>query len=116
MTGASQQSPGDMLKTEIVMKVLENPFNALAQSPPNALGIIFFAMLTGLACLGLGEQARPVTEFFRSFNEVMMKITLWFMEVAPFAIGCLIASVVAELGMDAFNRWRGTARRLSAAF
>lgn len=103
MASASEQSPGDMLKTEILMKILENPFNALAQSPPNALGIIFFAMLTGLACLGLGDQAKPVTTFFESFNDVMMKITMWFMEVAPVAIGCLIASVVAELGTEALQ-------------
>ncbi len=103
MNTASEQSPGDMLKTQILMKVLENPFNALAQSPPNALGIIFFAMLTGLACLALGEQAKPVISFFQSFNDVMMKITMWMMEVAPFAIGCLIASVIAELGTEALQ-------------
>jgi len=103
MNTASEQTPGDMLKTEILMKILENPFNALAQSPPNALGVIFFAMLTGLACLALGEQAKPVMTFFQSFNEVMMKITMWMMEVAPVAIGCLIASVVAELGMEALQ-------------
>jgi len=103
MSTASEQSPGDMLKTQILMKILENPFNALAQSPPNALGIIFFAMLTGLACLALGDQAKPVVSFFQSFNDVMMKITMWMMEVAPVAIGCLIASVVAELGTEALQ-------------
>lgn len=103
MTQASEQSALDMFKSEILIKILENPFHSLAQSPPNSLGVIFFAILTGLACLALGEQAKPVTEFFQSFNKIMMTITLWLMEIAPVAIGCLIASVVASLGLDALQ-------------
>jgi solute carrier family 1 (neuronal/epithelial high affinity glutamate transporter), member 1 len=93
----------DMLRQEIVGPILTNPFNALAQNPPNALGIIFFAMLLGLACVIIGESARPVARFFEALNDVMMKITLWIMEIAPIGVGCIMASLVATLGTDALQ-------------
>lgn len=100
---AEERGPGDMFREQILIPILSNPFTALAKSPPNALGIIFFAILTGLACTITGEAARPVATFFRGFNKVMMTITLWVMEIAPVAIGCLIASLVATLGYDALR-------------
>lgn len=98
-----ERSVGDMLKEELLLPILANPFNALAQSPPNSLGIIFFAILIGLACVVIGAPARPVGEFFVSFSEIIMKITLWIMEIAPYSIGCIIASLVATLGYDALE-------------
>lgn len=95
------RGPGDMMREEILRPILTNPFNALAQNPPNALGIIFFAILIGLALVIIGEPAKPVGQFFESLNKVMLVITLWIMELAPFGIACIIASLVATLGVDA---------------
>ena len=92
-----------MFRDEILRPILTNPFTALSKSPPNSLGVIFFAILVGLACVIIGEPARPVGRFFESANAVMMKITLWIMEVAPYGIACIIASLVATLGMDALQ-------------
>jgi Na+/H+-dicarboxylate symporter len=95
------RGPGDMMREEILRPILTNPFTALSKNPPNALGIIFFAILIGLACVIIGDSAQPVAEFFKGMNEVMMKITLWIMEFAPYGIACIIASLVATLGVDA---------------
>lgn len=103
MLEAEARGPGDMFVEEILRPILTNPANALAQATPNSLGIIFFALLVGLACVVIGDLARPVAHFFESANEVMMKITLWFMEIAPVAIGCIIASLVATLGTEALK-------------
>lgn len=100
---AESRTPSEMFRQEILRPILSNPFNALAQSPPNALGVIFFAMLVGLACVIIGEPAKPVGLFFDSLNRIMMKITLWIMELAPYGIACIIASLVATLGMDALR-------------
>lgn len=97
------RGPGDMMREEILRPILTNPFNSLAQNPPNALGIIFFAILIGLALVIIGEPAKPVGEFFAGFNRVMLTITLWIMEFAPFGIFCIIASLVATLGIDALR-------------
>ncbi len=92
---------GDMFRRDILKPILTNPFASLART--NSLGIIFFAILIGLACMAIGEPAKPVVNVFQGFNRVMMTITLWVMRVAPVAIGCLIASVVATLGIDALT-------------
>ena len=97
------RSPRDMMREEILRPILTNPFNALAQNPPNALGIIVFAILLGLALVIIGEPAKPVGQFFESFNRVMLVITLWIMELAPIGIACIIASLVATLGIDALQ-------------
>ena len=98
-----ERKPLDMMREEILRPILTNPFNALAQNPPNALGIIVFAILLGLALVIIGEPAKPVGEFFASFNKVMLVITLWIMELAPIGIACIIASLVATLGIDALQ-------------
>ncbi len=103
MQAAEEGGIGEMLRTQIVRPILTNPFTSLAENPPNALGIIFFAILVGVACLALGETAAPVVRAFRAGNEIMMRITHWFMEVSPIAIGCLIAAIVADLGLDALR-------------
>ena len=99
--GAEEVSPKEMLRRDILKPILTNPFYSLAHT--NSLGIIFFAILVGLACMGVGEAARPVVQVFQGLNAVMMKITLWVMRAAPVALGCLIASVVATLGIDALH-------------
>ena len=85
----------------ILLKILVNPFKSLAET--NSLGIIAFAIITGLACLTLGGKAQPVTNFFIGLSEVMNVITMWLMKLSPLAIGCLITSMVATQGMPALK-------------
>ena len=92
-------SPGDLIKTQLISPMLTNPFNSLANA--NTLGIIFFAVLTGLACLILGDAAAPAVKLFSAMNDIIMKITLWIMELSPVAIACLMGSTMATLGFDA---------------
>jgi Na+/H+-dicarboxylate symporter len=98
--GTKDKGVGDMFKQDILKPILSNPFRALAAG--NTLGIIFFAVLMGLACLMLGGVARPVVDFFKALNAVVMKLTLWMMTLAPYSIFCLIASLVASIGLDIF--------------
>mgnify|MGYP005649305159 CR=1 FL=1 len=91
----------DMLREDILLKFLKNPIDSLANT--NSLGIIFFAILVGLACLILGDSASGVSNFFIGLNEVMNKITMWVMRVSPVAIFCLIANMMASQGIAALN-------------
>ncbi len=96
--GTKGMTFGGLFKRDILKPILTNPINALANG--NSLGIIFFAMLTGLACLAVRSHALSVVSFFQGLNEVMMKITMWIMAVAPIGIGCLIASLVGKFGIE----------------
>jgi Na+/H+-dicarboxylate symporter len=100
---ARERTAGDIFKEDIVRPILTNPFESLSARPPNSLGIIFFALLLGIACTFVGEKAGSVVKFFHGLNAVMMRITHWLMAVAPFAIACIVASLVASHGPGVFQ-------------
>ncbi len=104
LAGAKERTAGDIFKDDIVRPLLSNPFTSLSASPPNSLGIIFFALLLGIACMVVGtEKAHHVISFFHSLNAVIMKITHWLMSISPFAISCIMAKLVAENGPEIFE-------------
>ena len=65
----------------------------------NVLQIIFFAILFGVSCLLAGEAARPVINVINSASEVMLKMTVMVMELAPFGVFFLMAWVMATRGL-----------------
>lgn len=75
-----------------------NPFKALADG--NMLQIIVFAVAIGIGLTLIpSEKSRPVVAFFDALAEVMMRlihIVMWF---APVAVFCLIAPLIASLGL-----------------
>lgn len=85
------------LSERLISIVPRNPVAALAEG--NVLAIIFFAMLFGIATMVLGEKARPVATLMHASSEVMLKITGWVMEVAPFGVFALIAWVAGTQGI-----------------
>jgi len=103
LSGAEERSAGDIFRDDIVKPLLMNPFESISSSPVNSLGIIFFALLLGLACTFVGDAAAPVVSFFNSFNEVIMKITHWLMSISPFAVMCIMGKLVAENGPGIFE-------------
>ncbi len=104
LSGAKDRTPGDIFKDDIIRPLLTNPFSALAASPPNSLGIIFFSLLLGIACTVVGgEKAKPVISFFHAMNAVIMKVTHWLMSISPFAIACIMGKLVAENGPEIFE-------------
>jgi Na+/H+-dicarboxylate symporter len=100
---ARDRTPGDLLVQDIVLPLLRNPFASLSSEPPNSLGLIFFALILGVACAVVGEPAKPVVGFFHGLNEVILKLTHWIMAGSPLAIGCIVAWLVADLGPEVFN-------------
>lgn len=98
---ARERSGADLFREDIVQPLLTNPFQSLATS--NSLGIIFFAILLALGCLAVGEPARPIIGFFQGMDAVIMRITAWIMAFSPFAVFCLIASLVATHGPAVFQ-------------
>lgn len=75
-----------------------NPINAMSQG--EMLSIIFFAILLGVSLLMVGRKAKGVVEFVEIMNEVMMKMVGVVMSLAPYAVFCLIAKAMANLGME----------------
>jgi Na+/H+-dicarboxylate symporter len=103
LAGAEGRTAGDIFKDDIIRPLLSNPFRSLSASPPNSLGIIFFALLLGIACTVVGQPASQVVSFFHGLNAVIMQVTRWLMAVSPFAIACIMAGLVAQNGPEIFE-------------
>ncbi|MFP4003782.1 MAG: dicarboxylate/amino acid:cation symporter [Alphaproteobacteria bacterium] len=89
---------GKSLVDRLVELVPTNPVEALASA--NVLQIILFALLLGVGIVVAGEPGRPLKEFFHSASEVMLRITRFVMEVAPFGVFALVGVVAATYGLD----------------
>jgi Na+/H+-dicarboxylate symporter len=87
------------LSERLLSIVPRNPVAALAEG--NVLAIIFFALVFGVATMVVGEKALPVASLMHAGSEVMLKITGWVMEVAPFGVFALIAWVSGTQGIVA---------------
>jgi Na+/H+-dicarboxylate symporter len=87
------------LSDRLMNIVPANPIAALAEG--NILAIIFFALLVGISLLTIGEKGKPVADLMQASTAVMLKITHWVMEVAPFGVFALIAWVSGTQGVAA---------------
>lgn len=79
--------------------VPDNPIAALAEG--KILAIIFFALLVGVSLLNIGDKGKPVADLMESSSEMMLRITHWVMEVAPFGAFALIAVTAGTQGAAA---------------
>ena len=96
-TTAQAQTVSDFLNKQI-HKMLRNPFEALANG--NVLAIILFALLLGATLTTMGEEGRPLLEFFRSLNAAMLRLTVMVMWFAPFGVFGLMANLMAKTGWE----------------
>lgn len=82
-----------------------NPLNAMASG--DMLPIIFFSILLGISILMVGKKAEPAIAGAEVGNEIMMKMVTIIMAVAPYAVFCLIAMAMANLGLDLLKSLAG---------
>lgn len=83
------------------LKFLEDivPDNIVKASSSNSmmLQVIFFALFLGVALIMIPpNKARPVKDFFDSFNDVILKMIDIIMLAAPVGVFALMAALVAE--------------------
>lgn len=88
------------LAERLMSIVPSNPIAVLAEG--NILAIIFFALLCGVSLLTIGDKGKPVADLMDSGSEMMLRITHWVMEVAPFGVFALIARVAGTQGVTVF--------------
>ena len=87
--------------SDVILDIIPtNPISALSNG--NMLQIIFFSILVGIILAMLNEKAKTVANFFSEFNEIMMKMTMIVMKVAPIGVFCLIATTFSNIGWSAF--------------
>jgi len=94
-TIASRQS---LVKT-LQNVIPNNPVAAMAEG--NMLQIIFVALLTGISATLVGTRAKSVIELFESANNVIMKMVMLLMHLAPYGVFALIAKTFSTVGLAA---------------
>ena len=76
-----------------------NPVQAMAEG--KMLQIIVFAALLGIALTLSGAPGQRIINLFNDANEVIMKMVMMIMVIAPAGVFCLIAKVFAKEGFGA---------------
>jgi len=67
----------------------------------NILGLVFFAIIFGVALAKLGEKGKPLLDFFTCLSDAMMLITVWVINFAPVGVFFLISGQV--LGVESLG-------------
>jgi len=76
-----------------------NPFKAMVDG--EMLQIIVFAVLFGLALTMSGDHGKRVMNVFNDLNEIILKMVMMLIKLAPFGVFCLLAKVFAQQGFNA---------------
>lgn len=92
---AAPQSLREVL-TNLLMNLVANPIKSLAEA--NYMGILTWAVLIGLALRHVTDTTRQVVS---DLSTAVTSVVKWIIAVAPFGILGLVASTVAETGLDA---------------
>ena len=91
---ATQQNNGPL--QALVDLVPDNIIGAAGKNR-NMLQVIFFAIFFGVGLILLPEdRAKPVKDFFNSFNEVILKMIDLIMLAAPYGVFALLAALIVE--------------------
>ncbi|HJN78882.1 MAG TPA: dicarboxylate/amino acid:cation symporter, partial [Flavobacteriaceae bacterium] len=92
---AQEQSESGPLQP-LVDVVPANIFDA-ATNNRNMLQVIFFAIFFGIGIILIDpKHAKPVKDFFDSFNSIILKLIDLIMESAPYGVFALLATLVVE--------------------
>lgn len=98
------ESQGKTLVDVLVGLVPSNLFQAAAET--DVLPLIVFSLLFGGVLVSIGSKGKPVSDFFRSLNEALMKLVTLIIYFAPIGVTALIGGIVA--------RERGSLEQLAA--
>ena len=72
-------------------------FKAMAEN--EILQIVVFSLFFGVACAAIGEKAEPLIKALDVVGHVMIKITIYVMGFAPFAVFAAMCAVIAKNGI-----------------
>ena len=75
-----------------------NPITAFTDG--NMLQILVFAVIVGLACLSVGEKAKPLVDVINAVNEISVLIVTKIMYITPIGVFCCIATVMYTNGIS----------------
>lgn len=85
----------------LINMIPTNPVAAMAEG--NMLQIIVFALISGTAITMLGDKVAQVKAILDQLNEIILKMVMIIMKVAPIGVFALVAKTMATFGFDAIG-------------
>ena len=83
---------------DIVLGIIpSNPIKAMADG--NMLQIIVFSILFGIAIRSLGDSVKLIRDAVNSITEIVLKLVMFIINVAPYGVFCLMSVLFAEKGL-----------------
>ena len=83
---------------DIVLGIIpSNPIKAMADG--NMLQIIVFSILFGIAIRSLGDSVKIIIDAVNSITEIVLKLVMFIINIAPFGVFCLMSVLFAEKGL-----------------
>ena len=81
--------------------VPDNPLASMTRNPPDMIGIMFFAIIFGLALIMIPEErAAPVTALLEGVYQAVARIIDLVMRVAPYGVFALLFTMTARFGFS----------------
>ncbi|MEN0038099.1 MAG: dicarboxylate/amino acid:cation symporter [Cellvibrio sp.] len=86
------------IKQTLIDIVPSNPLQSMVET--NMLQIIIFSILFGIAISRTGGEASAnLMTFFNNLNDVIIKMVMMLMQLAPYGVFCLLAKLFSTLGV-----------------
>ncbi len=67
------------------------------------LQIVVFSIFFGVGCAGVGEKSKVLVDALEGVSYVMLKVTMFVMWFAPFAVFAAVAAAIAKSGPGIFK-------------
>ena len=74
-----------------------NPIKAMADG--NMLQIIVFSILFGISIRSLGDSVKKIKDAVNSITEIVLKLVMFIINIAPYGVFCLMSVLFAEKGL-----------------
>lgn len=98
--GAIPQGLSEILHN-LLVKIVINPISSLSES--NYLGILFWAIITGLALKDIVSDSTK--SMLKDFSTSVSQIVAWIINLAPFGIMGLVYYSVSTNGLEIFHQY-----------
>ena len=98
---AEQAAPSGVgeVWTNLLNNMVTNPVSALANA--NYIGILFWAVLFGLALKAIGSE--KTNTIIQEIADIINKVVTWIILLAPFGVMGLVFNAVSENGLAIFT-------------
>ncbi len=78
-------------------------FKAMAEN--EILQIVVFSLFFGVACAAIGDTTKPIVKALDIVSHVMIKITIYVMGFAPYAVFAAMCSVITSKGLEVLKTY-----------